>query len=101
MSASWQQNCNLNTVYVKTHLLYQGKLYECKAPLDSQVLLIYLFLLQYFTYNSAKPDRWTRKEGEQRKRNETEKEMIREDNEKQDKTKEEPGISVETKKKTS
>jgi len=35
-----------------------------KVPL---VLLIYLFLLQYFTYNSAEPE--TGEEGEQRKRN--------------------------------
>jgi len=53
-------------------LLCQGKLYECKAPLDAHQLLIYLFLLQYLTCNSAEPDRGTGKEEEQRKRNGTE-----------------------------
>ena len=53
--ALWQQNCNLNTILCQTHLLCQGKVYEWKAPLVSQVLIIYLFLLQYFTCNSAEP----------------------------------------------
>ena len=55
----------------QTDLLYQGKLYDCKAPLDAHQLLIYLFLLQYLTCNSAEPDRGTRKEEEQRRRNRT------------------------------
>ena len=66
----WQQNWILNTFYAD--LLCQGKLYECKAPLDAHQLLIYLFLLQYLTCNSAEPDRGTGKEEEQRKRNGTE-----------------------------
>ena len=65
--ALWQQNCNLNYLLCQTDLLCQGKLYKCKAPLDAHQLPIYLFLLQYFTCNSAEPDRGTRKEEEQRK----------------------------------
>ena len=48
-----------------------GEAYKCKAPLGAHQLPIYLFLLQYFTCNSAEPDRGTRKEEEQRRRNRT------------------------------
>jgi len=51
-------------------MLCQGKLYECKAPLDAHKLLIYLFLLQYLTCNSAEPDWGTGKEEEKRKEKE-------------------------------
>ena len=33
------------------------RLYEYKASLDAQVLLLYLFLLKYFTHINAEPDR--------------------------------------------
>ena len=68
--ALWQQNCNLNTFYAKQVCFAMGCL-EGKAPLDAHQLPIYLFLLQYLTCDSAKPDRGTGKEEEQRRRNRT------------------------------
>jgi len=44
-----------------------ANVYESKAALDSQVLLMYLFLLEYFIHINAEPDRGTGKEGEERK----------------------------------
>jgi len=67
-----------------------------------QVLLIHLFFLQYFTCNSAKPDRETGKEGEQRKINETE--IERNNRRKQWKTRQNQttgATPTETKRKTS
>jgi len=38
-------------------LLCKGRLYEYKAHLDVQVLLLYLLLLKHFIHNNAEPDR--------------------------------------------
>ena len=55
-----------------------------KLPLIHKYrLFIYLFLLQYFTCNSAEPDTGTEKVRAKKRQ----KEMIGEDNEKQDGTK--------------
>ena len=79
-------------------MLCRGKLYECKALLDSQVLFIYLFLFQYFTCDCAKPDRGDTERGREKKEK---REMIGEDNEKEDETKQLAAIPVESKQKTS
>ena len=50
----------------QTHLFCQGRLYEYKAPLDAQVLLIYSFLLNKLIYILIL--NLKREEGEQRKR---------------------------------
>jgi len=98
-----KQNYNRNTVLCQTHLLCQGKLYESNAPLDCQVLLINLFLFQYFMHNNAEPDGGTEREAEQRKGNETEIEKNYREKTKKNKTKSSQlaATSVETKQKTS
>ena len=70
-------------------------LYECKAPLDAHQLAIFLFLLQYLTWNSAELDRGTGKEEEKRQRNGTEIEK-----DKQWKTRQPAATPVKTKQKT-
>ena len=101
LSCHGKQTSNLNTMLCQTHLLCQGKLYECKSPLDAQVLLIYLFLLVYFIHINAEPD-GAREEGEQRKREMSERYKERETRqsrsrqwEKQHKTRQLAATSVE------